>query len=429
MSQALRYMAGVTAEPFGAKLRFDLSILHGFNASDSQYLNGLDLIRKFGAPAYELYGRKRIEVLRGPVSKDPQLSPAGSPFALTKIGNADDLRELHAGYPDTDNRDRKMLNQGVGCKRDPDNGRQFRQGVCYQEFDWDYVAVPWNIWYTKIENLTIEQTGIYGQDEIAWNSWRATFALRHDWSSQTRDVLTKFLRVGNANDAYQRDEATTGRVGLSYAFNSGVAPYISYSASSEPEIGTDWVGSIFGPTASKQWEAGEECRPPAFDALFTDAVYYTRPSNVACTIDGFPEQVGEGHSKGVELEATAELSEGWDMLAACAYTDACQKGEAVEGLRMSYNEVSLWPNDDFGSGFRVGAGLRYIGERYGDLNILFKVDAVTLGDLAARYTRGTFEASVNRFGITEEEYIASYGSFGCHYAEVREVQAWLTYKW
>ncbi|MFH5774122.1 TonB-dependent siderophore receptor [Paracoccus sp. NGMCC 1.201697] len=421
MSQALRYTAGVTAEPFGAKPRFDLSILPGFNASDSHYPNGLHLIRKFGARAYELYGRKRIEVLRGPVSKDPQLSPAGSPFALTKIGNTDGLCELHAGYPDTDNSDRRMLNHEIGCKRGPDNGRQFRQRVWYEEFDWDNVAVPRGIWYTKIENLTIEQTGIYGQDEIARNSWRATFALRHDWSRQTRDVLAKFLRVGNANDAYQRDEATTGRVGPSYVFNSGVAPYISYSASFEPEIGTDSVGSVFGPTASEQWEAGEECQPPAFDALFNAAVYDQKQSNLVRTIDGFPEQVGEVHSKGVELEAIAELSEGWDVLAACALTHACQKGEAVEGLRMSntpYNAPSLWPNDEFGNGYRAVGCLRYIGERYGDLNILFKVDAVTLGDLAASYTHGTFEASVNPFGITEEEYIASYRSFGCHYAEV-----------
>jgi len=607
MGQALRYSAGANAEPFGADPRFDEPNIRGFPSNTSQYLNGLRLIRKFGAPAQELYGMERVELLRGPSSslygagspagivnlvqkhaqfedfteaglsygsfkdrnlffdmnraasdnlawrltgiigdtheqvdevengrgylagavrwqlddastldllvsymKDSPISPAGVPYALTRIGDADYLREFYAGYPDEATSDRKQFNIGLEYRRDLDNGWRLEQSFRYQKFDWDYVgfnanslsadgnwidlnqttqeetsdalnidtrligevttgaaahkllfgvdithysfdnttyfstppsldwrdpnygvAVPENNWYIKNEDITIDQVGLYAQDEIAWDNWRMSLGLRHSWVRQKGDVSAWF-GGWTTSDAYQKDTATTGRIGLSYIFANNVAPYISYSTSFDPEIGTDRDGNTFEPTEGRQWELGVKYQPAGTDMLITAALYDLKQSNVVRTVDNFPEQIGEVHSRGFELEGTAELAEGWDIRAAYTYTDATQKGAAYEGLRMAnspYHTASLWVDRDFGNGLRVGAGLRHVGERYGDNENTYKLDAVTLADIGASYTRDKIEASLNIMNVTDKEYLASCSSFYCNYGDGREIQARLTYKW
>ncbi|MFG6081026.1 TonB-dependent siderophore receptor [Paracoccus litorisediminis] len=607
MTQALRYTAGVTAEPFGADPRFDQPRMRGFDVSNSQYLNGLHLIRDFGAMSLDLYGLERVEVLRGPSSalygsgspggiinmvqkhaqpedfseagvsygthgnasvffdmnrapsdtlawrltgnlaneqeqveelenqrgylagalrwelddvstldvmlsyqKDKPLSPTGVPHALTDIGDADDLRELYAGYPDEDDSDRRMLNLGVEYKRELDNGWRLEQGFRYQKFDWDYtgfyvtgltgdmigvgstyqdetsdtvqvdtrligeavtgaathrllfgldvsrwsgrnatdfgtapslnwrnpdysVPAPRSTWYNLVNDISLEQIGVYAQDEISWNNWRASLALRHDWAQQSGTAWNNF---GGETDVSQKDEATTGRVGLTYLFDNGVAPYVSYATSFEPEIGPDNKGDTLKPTEGKQWEAGVKYQPEVIDALVTLAVYDLKQTNVTRNMGGDIGniQIGEVHSRGVELEGTAELAEGWDIRASYAYTDARQKGGAEDGRRMPdtpYNSASLWLDRDFGNGFRLGGGIRYVGERdgVGADWLPTKVDGFTVGDVAASYTRDNIVASINVFNITDEAYISSCSGFGCFYGDGREVLAKLTYKW
>lgn len=614
VGQALRYSAGAVAEPYGATPGFDEPNIRGFGSNNSQYLNGLRLVRKFGAPSYELYGLERVELLRGPSSglygagspggivnlvqkhaqqedfaeagvgygsfgdaslffdvnraasdtlawrltgqiskteeqvkevtndrqylagafrwqlddvstldlllsyqKDSPISPAGVPYALTQIANGDDLREFYAGYPDETDSDRRMFNLGVEYGHDLDNGWRLEQSFRYQKFDWDYniftsnalsadgtlidlnqtiqtedsstlnvdtrllgevttgaathkllfgvdvirnrldntthflypqdidwrnpdrdIAVVGDEWYVKRENLTIQQVGLYAQDEIAWNNWRASVGLRHSWVKQTGRVDSAFLGTPSSSDAYQKDDATTGRASLSYVFNDNLAPYVSYSTSFDPEIGTDRNGDPLKPTEGKQWEIGVKYQP-SDDVLLTAAVYDLKQSNVVRSDESFQTfQIGEVHSRGVELEATAELAQGWSVRAAYTYTDARQHGDArtvgpfLEGNRAAnspYHMASVWLDHDFGSGLRAGGGLRYVGERYGDDANNYPLDSYTLVDLGASYERDNIVASLNVLNLTDKTYLASCSAFYCNYGEGREIQARLSYKW
>ncbi|WP_245155642.1 TonB-dependent siderophore receptor [Paracoccus ravus] len=614
VGQALRYSAGAVAEPYGATPGFDEPNIRGFGSNNSQYLNGLRFIRKFGAPSYELYGLERVELLRGPSSslygagspggivnlvqkhaqvedfaesgigfgsfgdaslffdvnrapsdalawrltgqlsqteeqvedvtndrgylasafrwqmdevstldllisyqKDSPISPAGVPFALTEIADGDDLRDFYAGYPDETDSDRRMFNFGVEYGRDFDNGWRLEQGFRYQKFDWDYniftsnalsadgnyidlnqtiqqedssalnvdtrfkgevatgaathrllfgldiirnkldntthflypqdidwrnpdrdIDVVGEEWYVKREDLTITQIGLYAQDEISWNNWRMSAGLRHSWVKQTGDVNSAFMGFPSSSDAYQKDEATTGQIGLSYLFDNDLAPYIAYSTSFDPEIGTDRNGDPLKPTEGKQWEVGVKYQPTA-DILLTAAVYDLKQTNVVRSDESFQTfQIGEVHSRGVELEGTAELAQGWDIRAAYTYTDARQKGDAretgpfLDGNRAAnspYHMASVWLDRDFGNGYRAGGGVRYVGERFGDDANDYPLDSYTLLDLGASYTRDNIEASLNVLNLTDETYLASCSSFYCNYGEGREVQARLTYKW
>ena len=68
LGEVLSYTPGVVGEPFGADPRFDAPIIRGFDGRQMQFLNGLRMMRTAGAPAVEIYGLERVEVLRGPAS-------------------------------------------------------------------------------------------------------------------------------------------------------------------------------------------------------------------------------------------------------------------------------------------------------------------------------------------------------------------------
>ena len=54
----------------------------------------------------------------------------------------------------------------------------------------------------------------------------------------------------------------SGRAGLNYLFDNGVAPYISHATSFDPVLGNDFSGSPFVPTEARQSEIGIKYHPP-----------------------------------------------------------------------------------------------------------------------------------------------------------------------
>lgn len=285
-------------------------------------------------------------------------------------------------------------------------------------------------WYTSISDVTLKQVGLYMQDEISLDNWRGSVALRHDWTEQKGSTFTNFAGPGIID---QSDNATTGRLGLSYVFANGAMPYVSYSTSFDPEIGVDDSGNQLKPTEGKQWEVGLKYQPAGFEGLFTAAIYDLMQENLTRNMGaGVVRQIGEVKSKGVELEATAELANGWDLRAGYAYNKTEQVGGEDDGREMPNaprHMAGLWLDRDFHNGFRIGAGIRHIGARKGDIANTYEMGGVTLLDLGATYTRDNVEASLNISNLADKVYLSNCGSFGCYYGEGRTVTATLAYKW
>jgi iron complex outermembrane receptor protein len=292
------------------------------------------------------------------------------------------------------------------------------------------VAAPF---YTKTDDLTLEQVGIYAQDELSFDKWRATLGIRHDWTDQQGTSGTTVID--------QQDSATTGNVGLSYLFDSGFAPYVSYATSFDPVIGTDIDTNTLKPTTGEQWEVGLKYQPTSFDGLFSIALYDLTQDNVSVTVteggvSGI-RQIGQVKSRGVEIEGAAEIAMGWSVKAAYSYNDAEQVGtnDGKMPANMPRHSGSLWLNYDFAedtalAGLSVAGGIRYIGERYGDNANAYELDSVALVDLAAKY-KVTEKATlaVNLNNLTDETYVANCGSFGCYYGSGRSVMGTLTVRW
>lgn len=166
------------------------------------------------------------------------------------------------------------------------------------------------------------QTGLYVQDQIALDNWRLTLGGREDWVHAGATFY-------NQNDATNtsRDKKFSGNAALSYIFDNGLAPYLSYAESFQPSTGADDIGSnkMFKPTEGKQWELGVKYQPVGSDSLFTAAVYDLRQENVRVTdnVNGTPttSQAGEVKVTGLELEATSNVTDNLKVIGSYSYTD------------------------------------------------------------------------------------------------------------
>ncbi|MBA4788151.1 MAG: TonB-dependent siderophore receptor [Rhizobiales bacterium] len=298
------------------------------------------------------------------------------------------------------------------------------------------INVPW---YLSSVDGNISQTGIYAQDQIRYGKWLLTLGLRQDWATTNSTTITNFATTEQDQD----DSALTGRVGLTYLFDNGIAPYFSYSTSFEPVIGnmpTALGGAPFQPSKGEQYELGVKYQPVGWNGFFTAAIYDIRQSNVLSSqlIGGisYDTQNGEVHVQGLELSGTASLAEGLNLIANYTYMNA----EITQGLNagnrpanVPENMANLWLDYTIKTGawtgFGFGGGVRYVGDRYALDNNDILLDANTLFDAAVHYERGPFKAQVNINNIANETYVASCGFFGCYYGDGRTVVAQITYKW
>lgn len=294
-------------------------------------------------------------------------------------------------------------------------------------------------------NQKTYQTGLYVQDQMALDQWRLTLGGREDWVHTS----TEFFNKGDATNT-QRDKKFSGNAALSYVFDNGFVPYLSYAESFQPTTGADVTstGSL-KPTEGKQWELGIKYQPPGSKTLLTAAVYDLTQKNVAVNTFvnnvSVTSQTGEVKVKGLELEAVSDVTDNLKVIA--AYTLA--KSEVQKGVDkgnrlqlMPNQQASLWTDYTWHSGvldgFGIGAGVRYTGNTYGDKanTWLGKADAYTVFDASVHYDLGRLDNSlkgaslaVNATNLFDKDYISTCDSFYCYYGDQRSVVASATYKW
>ncbi|KAG1478088.1 hypothetical protein G6F54_014017 [Rhizopus delemar] len=100
----------------------------------------------------------------------------------------------------------------------------------FNVFDPDYgTPVTRPATATKI-NMTRSLLGLYAQDQIELDRLRFTFAGRYDWTEGTTDngVAGSGGQWAWASRNADADRFT-GRAGVTYRFDNGLAPYLSYS--------------------------------------------------------------------------------------------------------------------------------------------------------------------------------------------------------
>ncbi len=284
------------------------------------------------------------------------------------------------------------------------------------------------------------QTGVYLQDQLTFNeSLILTLNGRYDWAqTETSDYLAD-------SEMDQRDEAFTGRVGLSYRFGFGLAPYASYSESFSPAIGTDQSGDQFDPETGQQFEIGAKFEPENKGSYVTLALFdLTRQNFLQTDPETFAQvQTGEANSQGIELEAVSGFDFGLNLKASFTYQDVEITESAIESeignrpVQVRKTMGSLWADYTVQSGtldgLGISGGVRHLGPMYGDLANTLKISAVTVGDAAVFYDWDKFRFQVNVDNIFNNKYVASGFTSGDQnfgtYGAVRSLQASLRYRW
>lgn len=307
---------------------------------------------------------------------------------------------------------------------------------------------------------TQEQLGIYVQDQIKIDRFIVTLGGRYDWARTKNDTDGWMLAPpelgGMPIGASQtlKDEAFSGRAGLTYLFDNGLAPYVSYSTSFVPVLGADFAGNAFKPIKAEQWEGGIKYEPRGLNALFTLAVFDITQEN-ALTADpaapglcgGAPcqTQAGEVRARGVELEAKAELWRGLNVIGSYTYLDSeitrSTAGNAgMKSTTVPEHMAALWADYTVQSGAFVGltfgAGVRYFGETYIDAANTRTVPDYTLVDALVSYDLGRaayalegYHLAINASNLFDETNIACSAENWCNYGLGRVVTGTLTYRW
>lgn len=300
--------------------------------------------------------------------------------------------------------------------------------------------------YDGGSDARLEQWGLYLQDQIRIGRWSLLLGLRQD-----------LAEGGYANDSGSYVDSTdddefTGRAGLVYLFDNGLAPYLSYSESFQPASfsGFDYLGRPFKPITGRQVEAGAKYQPPSGNGFVTLSAFHLAQQNVLTpdlehqTEDYFPQkQTGEIQVRGVELEGKAEIGN-LSLVTALAWmtSEVTRSEDETRGKERSgvpRHQAALWADYRFAgvaSGFNLGGGVRYSGSNWGDDLETVRNEPVSLIDLALGYELGRLipaanglRLALNVHNLADEKYVDCSSINYCTYGLLRTVQGSLSYAW
>lgn len=291
-----------------------------------------------------------------------------------------------------------------------------------------------------------EQEGAYLQDQISWGGLRLLLGGRQDWVqlSDTQYIDFNTGLPGPGVKTSENQNAFTGRAGLVYLFKMGLAPYLSYTESFQPQTGTDFSGHAFSPTLGKQYEAGIKYQLPGTQSLITVAVYDLRQSNVLSTDfahPGFDLQLGEIRSRGVDVWGQFAVTHNLEVDASYSHVDQKVTAGGIDfgpplGAHPSdipVDQATLWADYELNGlgadGLGAALGVRYTGRSYGDDDNTFNVPSHTVIDALLHYEFGGdagalsgVRLALNVTNLFDDTYVAGCGGIDyCAYGFRRTV--------
>ena len=278
-------------------------------------------------------------------------------------------------------------------------------------------------------DYTQEQTGLYAQDQIEFGGLIVTLGGRYDW----------------VDDA---DAEASWRAGLSYVFDNGVAPYVSWARSFQPTGGAAFGGEAFDPTTGEQIEAGVKWDgrglPDGVKVFATAAAYRIVQQNVLTNDPvniGFSVQTGEVEVQGFEAEGVARFNERLSLNLSYTWTESeVTRSNGVDlGAELPVtpeHKASALADYTFQDGPLAGLGgslgVRYMSSSAGNLPASYflpvmRNPSVTLWDSSIHYDRDDWRFSVTASNLFDKEYVARcYSYSNCFYGTRRVVVASLT---
>lgn len=333
---------------------------------------------------------------------------------------------------------------------DIDSSVAYGYGAVDSAFDFDIanpsygVSGPTGGYGYYQADADLRQSGLYAMDQIALGNWHFTLGGRHTWVEQNRTGL--YPSSGVPIDESLKKDAFTTQAGLLYAFDNGLSPFANYATSFEPVTNRSASGDILAPTKGEQFELGMKYQPPGSNILLSATTYHLVEKNKPVLVDATAltyRALGEVTNKGVELEARANITDGWDIITAYTYAHSRITAGDDNGNSPAVtpeHAASLWVNHTFAAnglipGLSAGAGLRYTGSNYTSTANTTKNDAAYYLDATLSYN---FGAMVKKYdGLTvslsarniadHRDTVCNEGY--CYLGQERNITASLKYRW
>ena len=290
-----------------------------------------------------------------------------------------------------------------------------------------------------LSNIVQNQLGAYVQDQIRFDRFTLVLSGRHDWVNTDTN---NYLFPANSSDGNERK--FSGRAGLIYNSEIGLAPYVSYSRSFDPQIGLNSATqSPLEPETGEQVEVGLKYQPVGMRSFVGASVFNLKRQNVLTTDPANvlnQIQTGEVRSRGVEFEANASLLDGLNLVGAYTVYDLettkdlnpDNLGKVPVGVPETLG--ALWLDytvqDGALKGLGVAAGVRFVGRSFADQANTYRVPGYTVADAAIHYERENWRLALNVSNLFDEVYVGSCSSTSaCFYGDRRKGTLSVSYRW
>ena len=266
--------------------------------------------------------------------------------------------------------------------------------------------------------------GFYAQDMISLGEhWKALAGLRYDRFRQE-----VHQRIAGQPDLARTDTFWSPRIGLVWQPTPAQSYYVSWNKSYQPS------GETFALSTSSADIAPEKTINREIGAKFdlfdgklstTISAFNLKRSDIKATdpilLKVVP--VGVQRTRGIEISAQLELSQGWQAIASYAYLDAriirspaLDSGVPIQGNRPTLtpvNSASLWLMRSFGDRFGLGGGVNYVGDRQANLANSVVLPEYSTADAMAWARLGKLKAQLNIRNIFDRDYFVSgHGTVG-----------------
>lgn len=285
---------------------------------------------------------------------------------------------------------------------------------------------------------TLNQYGVYLQDELNLDRWYLTLSGRHDWMDIEQDSPT-----GMDPNLDLKKSSFSGRAALLYKTAFDLSPYFSYSTFFNPVVGENSSGGLYKPETGRQFELGLKYQPEGTKTIVSAAVFdIVRDNVVSSNVVPFNgRQDDKVRSRGFEVEANAEVLAGLNVRGAFTYHEleilkGSNKGERPVSAPEMY--ASAWADYTFQSGdlrgLGFGGGVRYVGNSpANDANTRFVPD-YTLADAALFYDIEGWRLGLNISNLFDKRYVAACtgtttNAEYCYWGEGRRAMLNASYKW
>lgn len=261
--------------------------------------------------------------------------------------------------------------------------------------------------------------GLYLQDELRYGNWIAVAGVRFDRSEN--------MLEGRPEDFTHR--ATTKRLGVMYAFDNGISPYVSYSESFTPILDRDAAGNAFVPMRGKQWEAGVKYESSDGRLMVNVSTYTLDEENRLTSDPNNPFesiQAGKTRNRGVDVELKTTIGRRFDLIGNYSYINL---DEQLEGI--PEHQAAVWGKYRFAvgdmDGFSAGAGVRWL-SGFTDTGAPY-TPSVTLADVMLGYETSDWRFALNVNNLFDKKYVSTcLGRGDCWYGSRRSIVASASYK-